>query len=178
MGFRSGTTNRRASVIRLLSVHQALGTFEVGIAKDFLKFRTTTLRFRAYNNTLPPTCKSLCSKCLWLSKFAQYAFSPVTVLKRGYLIGIHKDLSRIARDFAILLICLMHKIRCRAVLMRPKKHQMKIYLTRDALGHLAEIAPERPASGTAGAIVEACKSWKGDLIELLYHITHPPKEEK
>lgn len=94
----------------------------------------------------------------------------------GSFLGLLNDLSRIAGNSAILLICLICRIRDKPVLMRPKKHQMKIYLTREAMGHLAEIAPERPASGTAGAIVEACKSWKGDLIELLYHITHPPKE--
>jgi hypothetical protein len=62
--------------------------------------------------------------------------------------------------------------------MRPKKSQMKIYLTRNALAHLLKISPESPASGTAGAIVEACKEWQGDLIELLYHITHPPNTEE
>ena len=61
--------------------------------------------------------------------------------------------------------------------MRRKKIQVKIMLTADTVTNINEIAPDSPCATTAALILESTKSWKGDLIELMYHIKHPKKGE-
>lgn len=50
-------------------------------------------------------------------------------------------------------------------------------LTADTVTNINEIAPDSPCATTAALILESTKSWKGDLIELMYHIKHPKKGE-